>query len=700
MANAAEVENDGDVALIEEYIETGLTAMLENYRPNYVPGGTTVDVLDDRFRLLTGEPIPELSHAFADAFAAEDLTNASRKVYGMVCTPELPYRAQAIQALQGLSNQYMTLPLAGGAIKCSHLNEQRFVVFFERPTGITLADFLLDAPRIADSKIIDLVLRPICNALTAMREKGVYHGNLHSGLIYLGESTLIGEGFSAPAGTLGHYIYEPLERLMANPLGHGEASEKADMYALGIIIFEMLYGLDKLKSLTRQEFIDRAMRVGAYQVFSQGRDFPESFQDFFRGTLNDNAADRWTLDQLSQFISGKRFNMVAPTPPKDASRPLIFGDESIVSRRVLANSLHRNWREAVKDIRSLRLDRWCELSLHRPELAERIERAMRGGASPTSSERQISDMMMRIFAILDPNGPLRTKSISVRPDGIGMMLCSLIPQKSPELSQLLSMIQTKIAAFWAEQSEIPKNSEMSQAIWQLQRVATYLESRALGFGIERVLYELNPSLPCQSPLLKAYHVTTVQDALLTMDALARSLSANGSLIDRHLAAFIASKIDLSKEIKLSDFTKIPALAENQELIMLWLLSKAQQKVPKLKLVGLCAWGGMRVEKMLDEIHNRVIRKRQKLQLKKFASTGNLKEILLAILNRDVISRDTEGFVHAIAMYDINHKRIEFLQTPLILEYKSRKAGGRMAVRIAYFALMVSGYFFLARLLGI
>jgi hypothetical protein len=148
----------------------------------------------------------------------------------------------------------------------------------------------------------------------------------------------------------------------------------------------------------------------------------------------------------------------------------------------------------VKNIRSLRIDRWCEMSLHRPELAERLDRAIRNGGDRNVSEKHVSEMMMRILAILDPQGPIRTKSVSVRPDGIGLMLAHQMSQKGPELQQIISMIQSGISTFWAEQQpDLSKNQpEMTHAVWQLQRVRGFLEVKSLGFGIERVLYELNP----------------------------------------------------------------------------------------------------------------------------------------------------------------------------------------------------------------
>lgn len=699
MAQSAQTDESTDVPMIEEHVETGLDALLSGYKTSYIPGGMqTPDVLDEHFEIYTDRPLPEFSHPYAGAFEANDSANPARQLYAMVCNPELPYRAHELPEV-GSSNTSIMLPLASGTVRCSHLNESRLVLFFERPNGTRLSQILAQQPRMHESRVLALILEPLCNALLLLRERKIHHGNIRPDAIFVGESFLLGECFSAPAGTLADPLYEPIERLMADPLGHGPANEKTDVYAIGMLAFEAMFGLEKIRALPRAEFIERVLRVGTYNVFSNGYNFPDSFEDFFRGIFNDNPLERWGLDQLAQFISGKRFNMIAPSPPKDASRPFVLGQEQIFGRRLLAHLLHRNWREVTRDIRILKIDRWCETSLHRPELGERIERALRN-AGPGASERQVGDMMARVFTVLDPTGPLRTKSVSVCPDGIPLLVAAMAQDKGPERSQLLGMIEADLANYWAEQLDTNRTPEMSKLVWRLKRVRPYLESKALGFGLERLIYELNPSMCCQSPLVKEYHITRMDELLSTLDVLSKSLAPDTSLVDRHIAAFIAAKLDINKEIRLLDITSIPALAQNQELIMMQLLARAQQKFPKLKLVGLATWCGMRVEKMIDEIHNRVIRKRQKLLLKRLASSGYIREVMSSIVNRDVVLRDTDGFAHALALYDINIRRIEYLQNPLILEYKSRKTGGKLAVTISYLALAVMSYNALVSLLGI
>ncbi len=698
MANAQTI--DASIPMIEEHIETGLSDLLGSYRSTYTPGGEQKDRLGDRFVLMPSRQLPEFEHEFAKAYEAQDLYHNNRQVYAMVCDNLLPYNLRATNALVGFSNPALAQILGAGTVNCSNLNESRQVIFIERPQGTRLSELVKSGGRMHEHKVIDTVLQPACKALNALHEKGIPHGNINPSSFFMTDTATLGEGLSMPAGSQSHYLYKPIERLICDPLGYGDASDKTDVYALTILAFELMFGLEKLKAMPKDDFIRLALKMGTYHAFTNNRDFSDALQDLFRGVFNDNVADRWGIEQFTQWIGGKRFNVIAPSPPKEAVRPLVFSGESFFSRRLLANSFHHHWRDALKEVQSLKLDRWCETSLHRPELAENIDRALRSGNDRNATDWQLNEMMSKIITLLDPVGPIRTLTMSIRPDAIGITLADLMRQKGAELTTLLGLIESNMTTFWLEQDDGHKTPDMSVVMWKLQRARQYMKNKAFGFGLERVLYELNTSLPCQSPLLMPYHVTTAVDALKTLDALAVNLAPDTAFTDRHLASFIAAKIDMGKEMKLNDLTNVPALAMNQELVVMRILAKAQQKQSKLVLVGLTTWAAMRIEKMIDEIHNRIIRKRLKLQLKKLASSGNMNDVLGAIINRDMVTRDLDGFSEALAMHSIGQEKIMRLENESVIGYKARDMGGRIASNICYTVMVIVGYIKLSELLGL
>ena len=83
MAKAARKAND-DLALLEEQVDSGLGDFLNEYRTDFALGGGKKDELAKRFVLHPNKPIPELSHDYAKAYAADDGFNPARQTYAMV----------------------------------------------------------------------------------------------------------------------------------------------------------------------------------------------------------------------------------------------------------------------------------------------------------------------------------------------------------------------------------------------------------------------------------------------------------------------------------------------------------------------------------------------------------------------------------------------------------------------------------------
>jgi hypothetical protein len=684
--------------MIEEHVDTGLKELLAGYRSNFTTGSGQNDMLTERYSILVNQPIAELNHDLARAYQAQDSQQAERACYALVLENHMPYRLKMADTLSAINNQHLQMVLGAGTVRLSHLGEARHVVFLEKPPIQRLSEFKKLLPVIHEHTVIDRILTPISTVLRVLKEKELVHGNINMETVYFNDAVVVGECLSSPCSYFQNFMYEPLERLMADQLCKGVGDAKTDVYASGVLAFQLIYGTEHLKGISRDDFIRAALNVGTYHLLANNRELSDNMADFFRGVLNDNRNERWDIDQFSAWLGGKRYNMIVPPAPKEAVRPLEFVGQQFYNRRALGNAFHKNWRTTLKELRAMRLDRWFEMSMHRPELADRVERVMRIGGE-ASADKTNDDMLCRLICILDPVGPIRTAQLSMRPEGMGIILADCMYRgQPPETQQLLDAIEMDIPNYWAYLTEDAKPGYLSHMLWKLQRVRPYIKMRAMGFGLERVLYELNPNMTCLSPLVRAHHVMNLQEMLKTLDTIAYQCGPDTSFLDRHLIAFTACKLDMGKEAKLHDLASIPSLASNQELIALRILARAQQKYEKLALVGLATWAAMRIEKMLDQMHNRTMRKKLKLKLKGAAATGYLWGVLNVIINRDVANKDFEGFGRALLLHQRNQKNIDQLRNPTIIGRYAQDLGGRVAMMIAYVILLVSSYFMTAKIM--
>ncbi len=685
-----------DVNLIEERIDTGLQALMDAYEPKFRLDSLPFDKVADTYQIEVQTPLPQLDTAGGKAYAAHHLMQPELAVYAIICDPKHPYRHYALSALKNVRHAQGVSLVEAATARISFLNESRQVLILTRPRGTRLSERLQEGMKLNEHQIIDLVLRPITEILLAMHEKQVSHGRIHPDNIYIEDRALLGECFSEPSGLSQHYLYEPVERALCDPISKGSATEKTDAYALAMLAYELLYGLEPLRKIPKDDYLRLIIEKGTYHLLSLNREFSEQFTDFFRGTLTENKQERWGLEQIRNWLSGKRYNLIHPSLPSEATRPFTINEREYYSRRALALGISKQWAQLAKDLRTSKLDRWLETSIHSSDSAEMAEKVIRNcGGENSRNERHNNEMNAKLIAVLDPTGPLRVKDIAFNVDGIGTSLANyLMRNRQLELNLLMESIEYDLPSFWSDMAgSMTKTPATTNTLWRLGQLRSQLRLKGIGYGIERALYDLNAGLVCQSPLLMPYHIATSEEVLHTLDALAQS-HRNHSLLDRHIAAFVASKIELSKEISFDNLSRLPNLKNNPELQVLRILSMAQEKCGKPRLQGLSTWAAMRLELLIDHINNRALRKKLKSNLKKAAQTGLISYVLAVLIENTYTRDDYSGFSKATAIYQHNLQRIEALQNPKTLAYMSRELGGRFATFCAYMILGITCYILL------
>ena len=687
---------------IEENASVDLSRMLREYEPPEKLLGDPVDVVAGRYRVEMGNPLPQFDTSGAKAYAVHDENGGARELYAAVCNPDVPYRIAAIEKLKGLEHPNLVCLAAHDTITLSQLSQRRQVLIFDRPKGQRLSEVIASNPGYHEKVVASQILEPIGQVLKALKEAGVCHGRIHPEHIFFGDRIMVGECLSAPCGLDQEFLYEPIERLLASSNhAKGDGSNKTDSYAIAILAYDILHGIDPFRQLGERQYADLLLDQGSYNALGARVEFSALYQDFFRGLLNESMEERWSADQVVNWLAGKRYNLIHPSMPRESSRPFTFAGRDYFSQRALANALYRNWEDAENDLRRQKLDRWLENSVHKSEVAEQIQRVIRAsGGENTTDKRLNRELVSRSIAVLDPQGPLRQQSVSICADGLGNMLAHCLNTKmQDELNHIVGMIDNDLPSFWAEMPNSFKSTEASNILWKLPKVRTALRTPAMGFGLERAMYDLCPNLPCQSSLVLGHHVTDLSTLLTTLDVLAHQIGTEQALMDVHIAAFAASRVDLSKEIKFPELAHLPDLRASKELVVLRILGMAQDKQVKKRLVGLSTWVALRLSEIINRIHNRTLRRQLRSDLKRAANTGYIARVLEVILNKQVTSGDQFGFERAAALFQRNAQKIHQLEDESTLEKVSTELGLKFAVLAAYCILMITMYVLLDNYLG-
>ncbi|MBM3617690.1 MAG: hypothetical protein FJX23_04015 [Alphaproteobacteria bacterium] len=672
----------------EAFVE--VAGLLKKYNP-VNKAYTRDDVLNSRFEIQVLREIQEFSNDFATAYEVKDETSSNQECYALRLDRTMPYRMKNIEAQLRMEHPNLLQLMAYGPVHYSDSDTINMTVVFEKPAGKPLRE-VLESKRhsLTERHIIEHIIAPISQILRSFQTAGISHGNINLDSVFLGESIQLGDCVSQPCGYAQHFHFESAERYQANPMGKGDSGTAMDCYALGILVAHIVLGARFFERVDVDSFINRRLVLGTYNILLGGREY-SSLDDFFKGVLNDDPFERWTPEHIAQWVAGKKFNLLTPSVLREGQRPYPFNGEDYFNRRALANSFAQNWDDAQANLRTGHLSRWVEVSLHKNEMAEQLRKVMeRTGGIHAGSERANNELVARSIMLLDPEGPMRYGRLSSYADGLGCILANAFRKMDQATMHHLAEIITY--NFYALPKNAPTDRISKRAlnvIAKLPACIQHLRTPAMGFGMERVLYELNPNLPCQSPLLAHEDVLTGEDMLNALDRLGKRQSQGFEYLDRHIAAFVATRIELQKEIKLADLRIISALSQNPQLIILFMLAQVQRKAGKPKLRGLTSWAVLRVIPLVDNFHSRSIRRKVRDNLKNAAKSGEIDRIFEALNDAAAVHEDTTGFQKAVHRYGKNVIQIDKLLDKEKLAVKSERIGMVLATIVGYSILLLT-----------
>jgi len=653
------------------------------------------DLVEGRFRVQLPQPIPSLNTRICNAYEVFDERGQLTDLYALVAPNTFPYRRKALEAVRSISHPSITPCYGAAPVYLAGLGEIRMAFILKKPRGRKLSEIIQERGALHDRHTLNLILKPLNEALMVLHQNRVNHGCINPDTIYFDNELVIGECVSEPSGFSQDFHYEPPERLTSLPAGKGSGSLAADSYALGVLAIYLTNGGLPFMELSHRQFAQRVMHMGAYNAYMQNLDFSEHLLDLMRGTLNDSPAERWETTQIALCLEGKRYNLIPPSIPRDSSRFFLFDEQEYFSRRALAYNMQLNWKKARTSIAPAKLIKWLELGSNKSNAAEQLGKVLKvGNDSSDSGTRNLSESeLARTLALLDPTGPMRYKDVTINIDGLGTALAASFQEKNSSMqSHLMYLIESGLPGFLSDLQEGHSNHEAANILWQLQNLRPLLVSKGLGFGSERILYHLNPSLACQSPMLSPYHCDTVIECMVALEHIAATgVSKQHSLIDPHVAAFIADKIDLKKELRITEFSAYPEFASDSRLVMLRLLAMAQQKAGNTPYPNLAQWIMNTVMPVIGKLHQRSSRELLVKEIKKAANSGMMETIAQSLLKTEVLANDQNEFERAKKLFRYHQDWIKKLQDMKRLQQESREVGRRISITIAYFVLAFAIY---------
>ncbi len=619
--------------------------------PAQQSGGGQV-LIRDRYLIDASLPLPQLDTPSAKAYEVEDRRDLGSKLYGLVCTPGLPTRTGVMSSLKDEQFNGIVPLVEWDSAYWPLLEQHTQFVIYERPKG----GRVLDAMEASNYKLNEYdfprrIMAPLVEGVRAMGAIDHPHREINPANVFfmdeamqivaLGDCTTVPHGFDQPR------LFEPIDRSMAARGGRGRGGLADDIYALGVTLVVLMLRYNPVANISDEEMLAMKMEHGSYAAICGNARLPIPLLEPLRGMLHDSVEERWALDQLVGWLDGQKQPSLKQVPIVKSDFPYRYEGRDHFTPRTLARSMARHRETAMSVINDEALIGWLRKGVKDAGRADGIKATIDVAALHKEEPQGAEDFIItKACIVLDPQSPIQYKGFSFMPDGYGPALAAeILHRGNAEIP--IEILKLDIQTVWYSlQQSVFAGASVQQV--EYGRLKGYLKIRDLGYGYERCLYEINPSMPCLSEFIVNDYVIDIHMLLPTLDAAANNVDTKIKPMDQHIAAFIAAHFqeDIHPHLK-----ALAATSEEASTIgMLSLLAFLQWKLKIGPLLGLSSWVGGLLGPAINTYHSRTSRREIEKEIPRLVRKGSLPELFDLIDNAEKRRDDAEGLEAAIAEY--------------------------------------------------
>lgn len=645
--------------------------------------------LSGRFEINIGIPLQDKSTDFAEAYAVTDNADNNadaNKFYALVFRKNLPSRIPDVIAFKELNSKCVVSPVDYGIVPIGSGADERFVTIVPRVKAKSINEILKAGIQLDRNFVINKFIPGVLSALHLFHQTNIYYGKLNLDNILLDENgdIILKECISDLSGYSQIPLYETIDRAQCNPISKGYGDKTIDYYAFGMSIYVLLSGKN-FAHLETSEMLREKLYQGTYHFLNAAYTLDGITGDIIRGLTVDEEEIRWGKTEVDDVLNGKQYNQ-AVTNKSYLTRAIVFNGREHYSKKSLAYDLYLNWDEAKEFIKLDKIRKWLDTTLTEELTIEALDTLINVSLTKNPVANILSNAdenLCKTILILDPTGPIRLKNVVFKKGGFGPLLAHSIATSKTPITQLLAAILfINVVSIFDVLAEKLSAPALRENVSKLLRCNEYIKKSEFGFGIERCLYELNSTLPCQSHLFAKKFCIALGDCLEILNQ--TSIRFEDIVSKKNLSSFIATKINLVKEIRNKELEKYPIVQRSRAYQILGIFSLAQKQTRSLNLIPLCEVIQESVKDVLDiALKSLTLKKKFFEKLAIAAKTGNFQELQKIALASNYINDDAEGYAHAIQRGAEIAKEIFSYNNKAVINIEVRKKSLNLAIKITY-----------------
>ena len=647
--------------------------------------------VDKHFTVYPTQRLPGLDSPNAQAFAARDRRSPDRPMFALLCSRDMPARLDLVRTLTRAEAGPFVKPEGSGIVLWPLDGCEHNLILFDQPGGERLVPVggQVAAP-IREDELVRRILPSLIVALRNLQSRSASHRAIrHDNLFYASpthDGVMLGECVTEPPAFSQPAIYETVSAAMAMPAGRGAGYSSDDVYAAGVLIITLLNGEPPCADMSEHEVVEAKILQGSFATLMKHARVSLSLMEPLRGMLCDDPAHRWTAWDLEQWLNGRHQSPKQQSAPMKMNRPFTFGDSEYWHIRSLARALAESWEAATEPGLSTRIVDWLRRAFG--DSAARNDYADSLGALVQSADKG-PDAPDRVLASLliafDPEAPIRFRSVAFQPEAIGQFIAVEFDNR-PVMEDFIAAVRARAPTLWLESQPVarPEFVAFKKAIETVQH---FSERAGWGYGLERCLYELNPGVPCRSPMLGNHLVNRPDRLLPALERAAADASQERPPMDAHIAGFCAASVkDLPGRVlaKLSE----PPDSPDHRLAVLKVLAKVQYATGNEPCPALAQWLLRTLSPVITDFRNRPYRQKLGEALQEIAKRGSLVSMVAQLDNQEIRQRDQKGFARARAAFAQSEREIQWIRDGGLTSEAQVRKGSQQAALL--FSSVLSG----------
>jgi eukaryotic-like serine/threonine-protein kinase len=605
------------------------------------------------FEVLAGQPLDELRSPTAAAFGCSCSARPDESFVALVSDPALPPRHDLIEKLATAQLTNVMTPVGWGFVDLPGLPPSSWATVFERPRGARLVSAITEAitPLSADD-VMRKVLPPLVATLRAFADARMTHRAIRpSNLFHQGEARqlMLGDAVSAPPGVAQPLAYETIEGGMAQPHCRGAGTSADDLYALGVTVVFLLMGKDATVAVDPNVLMRTKIDRGSFMAIVGNARLPPESSELIRGLLNDDVRERWTIEDVENWLQGRRLKPRQQTASSViATRPFDFAGRTCYTARAVADAFAKDPSAAARAIRSSEFEIWLQRSLADEKRSQAVTSVRSDLSDSRSNLAQDLRLTARTCIALDPAAPIRYGDFAVAIDTFNYALAGAFNGRG-SLQTIGEMLTARLPQLWIafQSSGLPPHLMALTTAKPFEMLRRFAEDPRAGFGLERVLYELNPAMHCLSPVIQAERVCKVSELLTALEAAAARGTLGEGFIDRHIAAFVATH---SRHLGRECFDFLGGSPRQRVLGTIGILAHLQGAHGPVTVPALGKLIAGQATSLVDMFHSRQRRVRVRTEIAKLAEKGALSDLFWLLNGSSEPPRDAHDFAVAQQEY--------------------------------------------------